>query len=306
MILPGQLSELLELALPERVLLVDLRSPTDFERSHIHGAANIRAPASFLREAPLEAIEAALMDSQSRRAFQGWQLARCIVFYSRALDSPRECPAAEILPERFAARGWIGEVYLLKGHYREFSASFGKHIGGARMNKEGKEYAESLQRRMSATKEDIIRSEEGYIAWREAREAEDQGTRAYPPLHEEKREAMQTEEEDLERAFRAKFPHMYAPEQRSKDGFSDAKAQMVPYLDRGLTKMRETSYEPYAAVPQRAPGHEKTTERYFGERHMSSGEYVEVSREAHEAPVGDGEQKGGRGGGLINRVFRRA
>lgn len=304
MVLPSHLSELLELTLPEQVLLIDLRSPTEYERSHIHGAANLRAPSSFLREAPLEAIEAAFADNRSRRTFQGWQAARCIFFYARALESPRECPTAEILSERLAARGWSGDIYLLKGHYREFSASFGRHIGGARMSDEGKEYVDSLRKR-SASKQDVIKSDEEYRGWREARGTEDQGAGRYPPLDEEKREAMERQEEELELAFRGKFP-AYAPAHGVKDDISDAKAQMVPYLDRGLTKMREASHES-SPRPQRAPGHEKVTEEYLDERRSSSGEYVEVTRERREAAIGEGEQRGGRGGGnMINRMFRRA
>lgn len=305
MILPGHLNELLELALPGQVLLVDLRKPIDFERSHIHGAANLRAPASFLRQAPFEAIEAAFADDQSRRAFEAWQMSRCIIFYSRELESVRECPAAEILAARFGAWGWGGEVYLLKGHYREFSASFGRHIGGARMSDEGREYLDALRRR-SVSKEDVARSEEGYRAWREARGAEELGNTAHSPVDEEKREAMEMREEELERSFRERFPHLYGSTNSPKHGgkvddFSDAKAQMVSHLDRGLTKMREASRGTPSA-PERAPGHEKATEGGLGERRSSSGEYVEVSREAH----GVEEQGKGRGGGLISRVLRRA
>lgn len=302
MVLPSHLSELLELTLPEQVLLIDLRSPTEFERSHIHGAANLRAPSMFLREAPLEAIEEAFTDDRSRRAFQGWQVARCIFFYARALETPRECPAAEILPERLAARGWWGDVYLLKGHYREFSTSFGRHIGGARMSDEGRDYANSLRNR-TVSKEDVIKSEAEYSGWREAREAEGLGTGPYPPLDEEKKEVMERHEEELELAFRGKSPG-YTPGHKARDDISDAKAQMVPYLDRGLTKIREGTHGSLS-TPQRAPGHEKVTEGHMDERRSNSEEFVEVTKEVQEA-MGAGEQKGEKAGGLINRVFRRA
>lgn len=309
MILPGHLNELLELALPGQVLLVDLRTPTDFERSHIHGAANLRAPASFLRQAPLEAIEAAFVDGQSRRAFEGWQMSRCVVFYSREIESVRECLAAEALAARFAAWGWGGEVYLLKGHYREFSTSFGRHIGGARMSDEGREYLAALRRR-SVLKEDVARSEEAYRAWREARAADELGSTAHSPVDEEKREAMEMREEELERSFREGFPHLYGSADDLRHGakaddFSDAKAQMVGHLDRGLTKMREASRGAPRA-PERAPGHEKATGAL--ERRSSSAEYVEVSREGQGAEEqGQGQGQGrGRGGGLISRVLRRA
>ena len=303
MILPGHLSELLDLALPGHVLLIDLRTATEFERSHVHGAANMRAPTSFLRDSSLEVIESVLNNDESRKAFSSWQTARCIVFYARALESPRECPAADTLTEKFVSRGWNGEVYLLKGHYREFSTSFARHIGGARMSEEGREHLESLRRR-TFSKEDIAKSEADYEVWRKAREAEDLGTGPYPPVDPEKREAMDRQEQELELAFRERFPHLYGPEQKAKDDFGDAKAQMVGHLDRGLTKMREASHN--IAAPQRAPGHEKATGEYLEDRRLSEGEYVDVSRERHKTSTGEGELGGRGGGSLIGRVFRRS
>ncbi|VZH96889.1 unnamed protein product [Fusarium fujikuroi] len=70
MILPANLSELLDISLPGQSLLLDLRSSTEFQRSHIRGAIHLRAPQSFLRPASLDMIERAFPDAQSRRKFE--------------------------------------------------------------------------------------------------------------------------------------------------------------------------------------------------------------------------------------------
>lgn len=151
MILPGHLSRLLEIYPSKGVLLVDLRSSTDFERSHIHDAINLRAPLSFVENTSLEMIEDTFMDDQSRRSFSKWSQFKCIIFYDRVIEFDWECPVAEALYSKFRRKGWQGQCFILKGHYREFSASFDKYISGAKMTSEAKEYLDSLRQQPSPT-----------------------------------------------------------------------------------------------------------------------------------------------------------
>lgn len=151
MILPGHLNRLLEIYPLKGVLLVDLRSTTDFERSHIHDAINLRAPLSFVESTSLEMIEDTFVDFQSRRSFSKWSQYKCLVFYDRVVEFDWECPVADALHTKFRRKGWQGQCFILKGHYREFSASFDKHISGAKMTSEAKEYVDSLRQQPSPT-----------------------------------------------------------------------------------------------------------------------------------------------------------
>jgi hypothetical protein len=151
MILPGHLNRLLEIYPSKGILLVDLRSSTDFERSHIHDAINLRAPMSFIEHTSLEMIEDTFMDDQSRRSFSKWSQCKAIVFYDRVIEFDWECPVAEALYSKFKQRGWQGQGFILKGHYREFSTSFDKHISGAKMTSEAKEYLDSLRQQPTLT-----------------------------------------------------------------------------------------------------------------------------------------------------------
>lgn len=145
MILPGHLNHLLEIIPLDEILLVDLRSPSDYERSHVYGAINLRAPASFVRRASLEMVEKTLADGQSREIFKKWATSRCIVFYDRQIEYTWECPTGEALIQKFRSMGWKGQGFILKGHYREFSASFDKYIGGQRMTTSAKNHLEGIE-----------------------------------------------------------------------------------------------------------------------------------------------------------------
>jgi hypothetical protein len=149
MILPGHLNGLLQIYPSKGILIVDLRPSTDFERSHVHDAINLRAPLSFVENTSLEMIEDTFMDDQSRRSFSKWSQYKCVVFYDRVIEFDWECPVADALYTKFRRMGWLGQCFILKGHYLEFSSSFDKYISGSKMTSEGKEYIDNLRQQSS-------------------------------------------------------------------------------------------------------------------------------------------------------------
>ncbi|KAG5762639.1 hypothetical protein H9Q72_009250 [Fusarium xylarioides] len=327
MILPANLSELLDMSLPGQSLLLDLRSSTEFQRSHIRGAIHLRAPQSFLRPASLDMVERAFPDAQSRRIFSRWQQARCIVFYSRGLEYPWECPSADALLEKLWACGWHGRCFILKGHYREFSDSFGKHVYRAQDNDAEKEAPKE------APISESMPSNETELATLFARlETEDQTRHlsSSPGHNEERTTALVEQEKALESEFQNHFPALFKKAQdvhgvgRSDDESFVTKAQMVEYLDRGLTKIRDGQTSQAEATVYEL-GHSKlAADSYFDRTNVDreSDEYVEVPRGDEAASDGSPQMtsKGkeiravsspdeitrrGRGSGLLNKVFRR-
>lgn len=148
MIFPGHLNRLLDIFPPTKLLFIDLRSPTDFDKSHIYGAVNLRVPASFVEQS-YDLISLAFTDDQSRRTFARGPSARCVVFYDRVAEFAWECPVADVLVQQLRERdNWRGDFYVLKGHYREFSSSFDKYITGDRMSQAAKDYADGLRQRL--------------------------------------------------------------------------------------------------------------------------------------------------------------
>ncbi|RGP69935.1 hypothetical protein FLONG3_7592 [Fusarium longipes] len=327
MILPSNFGKLLDISLPGQSLVLDLRSSTEFQRSHIKGAINFRAPRSFLRPASLDMIERVFADAQSRIIFSRWQQAKCIVFYSRGLDHPWECPSAEILLEKLSAHGWSGRCFILKGPYREFSDSFSMHIHRAQNGS-----FEKALSNLPATKQDIPGNDGEFAELLSRLEKEDHAPHlsSSPGYDEERTTALAEQEKVLEAEFQNHFPALFKKVQdvhgvgRSDNESFVTKAQMVEYLDRGLTKIRD-AHIPQAPAIVYEPEHSKLeADSYLEQTNVNreSDEYVEISRGDETASDGSPQasSKGkdvramvpveeisrrGRGGGLLNKVFRR-
>lgn len=212
MMLPGHLNTLLEIYPSKSVLVVDLRSATDFERSHIHDAVNLRAPCSFVENVSLEMIEDTFMDDQSRRSFSRWAQCQCVVFYDRVVEYEWECPAAGALHAKLRSKGWTGQSFILKGHYREFSASFDRYISGAKMSREAKEHLDSLRAGSSLTEEETNSRHRRYDNWLNTVLAEDrvpQRVELIPARKLERRHAVELHQRELESEFETRFPALY-------------------------------------------------------------------------------------------------
>ncbi|KAJ8117288.1 hypothetical protein ONZ43_g4245 [Nemania bipapillata] len=115
MILPGHLNKLLEIFPTGQIVVIDLRPSIDYCRSHIHGAINFRAPASFVSRASMEMIEKALTDEASRSSFDKWYTSKCVVFYDKVVEYPWEAPVAEAFFHKFKNKHWAGQCFVLKG-----------------------------------------------------------------------------------------------------------------------------------------------------------------------------------------------
>ena len=145
MILPGHLNTLLEMFPAGQIVVIDLRPNDNYQRSHIHGAINFRAPASFVSRASMEMIEKSLTDEASRSSFDKWYTSKCVVFYDKVVEYPWEAPVAEAFFQKFKSKHWPGQVFVLKGHYREFWHSFDKYIVGTTITDKAVKYLASLE-----------------------------------------------------------------------------------------------------------------------------------------------------------------
>ncbi|KAK0673914.1 pah7 homeobox protein encoded by the pah7 protein [Cercophora samala] len=213
MILPGHLNRLLEIYPSKGILLVDLRSSTDFERSHIHEAINLRAPLRFITNTSLEMIEDTFVDDQSRRSFAKWSSCRCVVFYDRVIEFPWECPIASALYQKFRDKAWRGQGFILKGHYREFSASFDRYISGSKMTQEAKSYLDGLRQRGSLTEEEVKgrdgEYEEWLAGWRRDNRGGSRGNELVPGRKVERLREVEERQGELEREFEGRFPALW-------------------------------------------------------------------------------------------------
>ncbi|RYP45180.1 hypothetical protein DL768_008453 [Monosporascus sp. mg162] len=234
------IAKLLEVVPSNQVLVVDLRSLADYERSHIHGAINYRAPASFVSRATLELVEKALPDETTRSIFATWYDCKCVVFYDRHVEFAWEAPTAEALYQKFRTEGWTGQCFVLKGHYREFSESFDKYIVGIKMTDNARAYLPSLQEKSREETDTQL-----YDEWFKQLEDEDgHHTDLVPTVKAERMEAMVRHQKEVEDEFERQQPSLYRKvldfQLAIQDGGWDVKGPMVAPLVRGIAKLQDT------------------------------------------------------------------
>lgn len=300
MILPADLNELLDIALPGEAIVFDLRAPSDYQKSHIRGSMHLRLPQSFLALAPLEMIERGLTEDSSRKAFSQFHQARCIIFYSRVFESPWECPQARILQEKFSASGWSGQCLILKGHYREFRDSYSKHIMQNSASSGIGEFLDTISTGSGKdAKADAPNSELSLdeVLSRLAKEGLPHSSAvSMTAPSTEQLKAMEEQERQLEAELQSRHPDLHRKWQdipgnisNSRQDRSGIEAQMVEHLDRGLRKMRSEATTAPAITYD--PGHTKLAAEACFDRPPSRGppqpalqeaeptdEYVEISR----------------------------
>jgi hypothetical protein len=329
MIVPADLDQLLAMSSPRQNIFFDLRSRQEFQRSHLYGAINLRAPRSFLQSAPLDLIERAISEEEGREAFSRWRSARCLVFYGKGLEHPWDCPAAEILFDKLQESAWFGRCFVLKGHYREFSASFDKYIEGAKMTSEAHEWI-AQQRAAEVQSSHPLESQEHYAGWLSHVETEDRlrPQADSPTKRSEAAEALLQQEQELEAEFRRDHGELYMKVREAHGGRrrpsadGDLKAQLFEHLDRGLTKMREAQAVPASSTPTYEPGHTKLADERTADTSTVRDveDYVEVGRYPEDAPAtgttrsqprqvldtSQVEQPGRGRGSILHKVFRRS
>lgn len=273
MILAGQLSGLLDIIPPAQILLFDLRSPSEFQRSHIHSAVNLRLPSKYLRTISLDRFDRTFPDEQSRRSFTRWSKTKCMVVYDRNIESSLECPTAPALLDMLRRQGWPGRCFVLKGPFREFSMSFDKYIMGDKMTKQSKTYTDSLRSATPPSEDQLRRNKVRYEEWlrRVQHEGSLQQATNYSTPREvtTKKAAVDEHQRELEAEFRGRFPELYRkirdadahqqqqcsaqqppapPPKHGKEAlydddsyFDTRKAHLVCSLSAGLDKLRDNA-----------------------------------------------------------------
>ncbi|KAI0512639.1 hypothetical protein F5B22DRAFT_300049 [Xylaria bambusicola] len=238
MILPGHLNTLLEMFPTGQTVVIDLRPNASYQRSHIHGAINFRAPASFVSRASFEMIERSLTDEASRSSFDKWYTSKCVIFYDKVVEYPWDAPVAEAFFQKFKSKHWPGQVFVLKGHYIEFSESFDKYIVGTNTTDKAIKYLASLQ---DASWEESNDDQQRYDDWLKLLDEEDRvhTTELQPAVKSERQEATDREQQALEVEFWRAFPALYQQAQnRQPDENWSVKAPLVAHLERGIAKMQ--------------------------------------------------------------------
>jgi hypothetical protein len=258
------LNDLLGIFTPAQILFIDLRSPSEFQKSHIHYAINLRVPLKFLKTTSLDMLARTFTDEQSRRAFSRWSRTRCMVVYDRNIEAPWECPVAQALLDKFRSEGsWSGRCFLMKGPFREFCLSYDKYITGDRMTKAAKKYEEGLRAATPPTVDTLRQKYARFEEWLRWVEREEPTTEhdLTTTVANERAMVVDKHQKELEAEFKARFPDLYKnmghpppsrappvpPKQNKETAFHDngyfdsIKGPLVGHLAAGLDKMRESA-----------------------------------------------------------------
>jgi hypothetical protein len=331
MILPGHLNKLFEIFPLDQALVVDLRSPADYDKSHIHGAINLRAPAAFISSATFDLIEKALPDNSSTASFNKWYTSKCVVFYDKCVEFAWECPTAEALLLKFKGKGWNGRGFILKGHYHEFAVSYDKYVAGQKMSDDAKSYVENLKKHtlgkqvfvpQDLSRVDVLapgqkEHQQQYSDWLKVLEGEDKvmSTELAPAVRSEREEAMVRNQKALEDEFERRLPSLYRKAMDLDAERSwDRTASLVEPLSRGLEKMQQaeragggvSSYPGYVdklGEQQSAEDYDLIDPDEELPQKLPGGRSAEESASETVASIAGGDpQKKGRGRNLLKML----
>lgn len=166
-------------------------------------------------------IEDTLGDVSSRHSFNGRAQARCVVLYDRNVEFDWECPVASALLAKFRGKGWKGQVFILKGHYREFADSFEKWITGGKRKGLIAAGSESDPSSLGGggtshtTGSSTEVGDKEYEEWLKEFDESGEGlggrriTELGPAKREERARAVDQRQKDLEKELEARFPALW-------------------------------------------------------------------------------------------------
>ncbi|KAH8171934.1 rhodanese-like domain-containing protein [Sarocladium implicatum] len=322
MIMPADLARLLEIMHRHQTLLIDLRSREEFEKSHIYGAVNLRAPQSFMRLASIDMVEKAVTDEGGRSKFTQWRNARCLIFYGKGLEHPWDCSTAELMVEKLREHAWFGRSFILKGHYREFSVTFDKYTVGTKMSREAHDWI-SRQQPNTLSPSNPVEVQNLYAEWLAHVESEHQlrsHSAESPSVKAASTGLLVEQEQELEAEFMSKHHKLWEttrglPEPALQTAFdADSKARLIEHLDTGLTQMRRTQTASAPALQTYEPGHAKVADDGPVDTSREVDDYVKVDsasgvtrgRSQHTDDSVQGTLHEGGRGGFLHKVFRRS
>lgn len=127
---PQHVVGLLEAA-SEEILLLDLRVSTQYARSRISGALNLCIPTTLLKRASfnVQKLGETFKDPEQQARFDHWRSSRYIIVYDQSTSLMKDAAICVNTLKKFAAEGFKGCSYIIRGGFDEFSAKFPSLVG---------------------------------------------------------------------------------------------------------------------------------------------------------------------------------
>lgn len=121
MISAAALKELIEKEDEENILLLDIRSSTNYAASRIRGALNLCIPTTLLKRATYNTEKLQQMFQNNDAAgekFSTWRDASWIIVYDARSSDNRDTVAAQNMIKKFTNEGFLGETGILRGGFQ--------------------------------------------------------------------------------------------------------------------------------------------------------------------------------------------
>ncbi|RFU76802.1 tyrosine phosphatase [Trichoderma arundinaceum] len=120
MITAAYLKELIETKHEDELLLLDIRSSTNYATSRIKGALNLCIPTTLLKRATYntERLAQTFQNSPAGEKFGTWRGVSWIVVYDSRSSDSRDTVAAQNMIKKFTNEGFVGETGILRGGFQ--------------------------------------------------------------------------------------------------------------------------------------------------------------------------------------------
>ncbi|CAD6505659.1 BgTH12-01149 [Blumeria graminis f. sp. triticale] len=119
-------SEIIESHSESSFLLLDLRVFPLFSQSRIKGALNLCIPTTLLKRPSfnLQKLEDTFTNEAEKTRFSNWKQAKTIIAYDVNSREKKDAISAINTFKKFAAEGWKGNLYIIKGGFQAFSQTY--------------------------------------------------------------------------------------------------------------------------------------------------------------------------------------
>lgn len=126
LITAAYLKDLLESEDEDSILLLDIRSSTNYVTSRIKGALNLCIPTTLLKRATYntEKLHQTFQNSPAGDKFATWRDVDCIIVYDSRSSDTRDTVAAQNMIKKFTNEGYVGETGILRGGFQGLQGSF--------------------------------------------------------------------------------------------------------------------------------------------------------------------------------------
>ena len=122
---PQHIVNVLE-AHPEEVLILDLRVSTQYARSCIRAALNLCVPTTLLKRPSYNVgrLTDTFKNDAQKTQFDKWETCNYIVVYDANTSQIKDAANCLNVLKKFTNEGWIGNAYIVRGGFAEFSSKF--------------------------------------------------------------------------------------------------------------------------------------------------------------------------------------